>query len=219
MPAPQIKAYAFDAYGTLFDVAAAVNHHSADIGPDAAAMAALWRVKQLEYTWVMTLMGRYENFWELTQKSLDFVLARYPDVPVSMRQSLLDAYWKLGAYADAKPALEALLGAGKRMVVFSNGTPDMVEAAIRNAGLETLIERVISIDAIRRFKTVPETYQLVGDYFNLPLGEVALVSSNRWDVAGAINAGMQAIWCNRTAMPDEYLAFRPQRMISALGEL
>ncbi len=213
------KAYAFDAYGTLFDVTAAMMRHSEALGPNAAAMAALWRVKQLEYSWTRTLMGRYADFWELTQQALDFVAARHPEIDSSLRQELLDAYWQLDAYADAAPALGKLKAAGKRAVIFTNGTFAMAEAAAQHAGLTDLIEGIVTVDTIQKFKTVPETYALVADTLGLAKRDVALVSSNRWDVAGAISAGMQAVWCNRMGMPDEYADMPPTRVIGGLGEL
>ncbi len=214
-----IKAYAFDAYGTLFDVAGAINRYRDVIGSDADAMAALWRVKQLEYTWTLTLMGRYEDFRELTQRGLDFVLARYPSVSRDLRQPLLEAYWTLDAYPDAKPALEALKKSGKRMVVFSNGTSAMVNAALSSANLSDLVEGVVSIDTIRQFKTTAAAYHLVSQRLDLPLDQIALVSSNRWDVAGAVSAGMQALWCNRSGMPEEYPDFAPHRVVSSLADI
>jgi 2-haloacid dehalogenase len=211
-------AFAFDAYGTLFDVNAAIMRHAGAIGPEAPAMAALWRVKQLEYSWTRTLMGRYSDFWQLTQEALDFVLARHATAR-PLRQQLLDAYWQLDAYPDAAPLLRALEAAGKRAVIFTNGTEAMAEAAARSAGLEALIEGIVSIDTIKRFKTAPETYRLVCDRLGLPAGEVALVSSNRWDIAGAAAFGLQAIWCNRAGVPDEYPDLAPGRVIASLSEL
>ena len=123
----QYAAYVFDAYGTLFDVNAAIMRHAGSIGPDAPAMAALWRVKQLEYSWTRTLMGRYADFWQLTEQALDFVLARHAAAQ-PLRQQLLDAYWQLDAYADAAPLLRSLKAAGHRAVIFTNGTVAMAEA-------------------------------------------------------------------------------------------
>jgi 2-haloacid dehalogenase len=218
VPQDPAIAYAFDAYGTLFDVNAAIMRHAGAIGPEAPAMAALWRVKQLEYSWTRTLMGRYADFWQLTEQALDFVLARHAAAR-PLRQHLLDAYWQLDAYADVAPLLRSLKAAGRRAVIFTNGTVAMAEAAMRSAGLDALIEGIVSVDAIRRFKTAPETYQLVCDRLGLPPGEVALVSSNRWDIAGATAFGLQTIWCNRAGMPDEYPEMAPGRVIAGLSEL
>lgn len=212
-------AYAFDAYGTLFDVHAAMAAHRAALGPDAEAFSALWRVKQLEYTWTRTLMGRYADFWALTQQALDFCFARFPGVDRALRQPLLDAYFHLAAFDDVVPALTRLRDNGQRAVIFTNGTRAMAEAAARSAGIAGLIEGIASVEDIRRFKTVAEAYALPHQLLGLPLGSVALVSSNRWDVAGATAAGMPAIWVNRTGQPEEYSDLAPVRVIGSLNEL
>ena len=219
MPARQIQAFAFDAYGTLFDVHAAMAHYQAAMGPDAEAFSQLWRAKQLEYTWTRTLMDRYADFWTLTQEALDFAFARYPAIPRTLRQPLLDAYQRLDAYADVAPALKALAARGQRLAIFTNGTRAMAKAAATSAGILPAFEVIVSVDEIRRFKTDPEAYSLLHEKLALGLGEVALVSSNRWDVAGAAAFGMPAIWVNRSAQPDEYLDLAPARMIGGLAEL
>lgn len=216
---PHIKAYAFDAYGTLFDVHSAMAHHRQAMGADADAFSALWRAKQLEYSWTRTLMDRYADFWTLTQEALDFTLARFPNVSRSLRQPLLDAYHRLDAYPDAVPALKVLAGSGKRLALFTNGTRAMAKAAATSAGIAAAFEAIISVDDIRRYKTDPEAYGLVHETLGLALGEVALVSSNRWDVAGAVAFGMPAVWVNRTGQPDEYLDLAPVRVVSGLAEL
>ena len=214
-----LKAYAFDAYGTLFNVAGAALEYQDKLGVDAASFAAFWRIKQVEYSWTLTLMGQYHDFWELTQRALDYTFAKFPDADKGLRQALLDSYWTLQAYPDTKPTLQRLQDAGARCVIFSNGTPAMVQGAADHAGITPLIDGIVSIDAIRKFKTVPETYKLACDHFNLPHNEVALVSSNRWDVAGARSAGMRALWCNRTGQPEEYPGLEAERTISGLSEI
>ena len=219
MPTRAVRAYAFDAYGTLFDVHSAMARHRGALGPDADAFSALWRQKQLEYSWTRTLMERYADFWTLTQEALDFALARHPAIDRALRQPLLDAYLSLSAYADVAPALKALAGRGMRLAIFTNGTKAMAATAATSAGIAPAFEAVISVDEIRQFKTDPEAYGLVHETLGLPLGEVALVSSNRWDVAGASAFGMPAIWVNRTGMPDEYLDLEPVQVIGSLAGL
>lgn len=214
-----VRAYAFDAYGTLFDVHAVMARHRGMIGAEADAFSAHWRAKQLEYTWARTLMGRYVDFWQLTQDALDYCLARFPSVPRTLRQSLLDAYFELGAYADVKPALERLKRQGMRAVIFTNGTRSMVGAAARSADISGLVEGIASVEDISTFKTAAEAYVLPHRLLALPVGSVALVSSNRWDVAGATAFGMPAIWCNRSAQPEEYSDLPPQRVITTLADL
>jgi 2-haloacid dehalogenase len=214
-----IKAYAFDAYGTLFDVHAAIRRHAAEVGPSADALSQLWRAKQLEYTWVRTLAGRYLDFWELTQDALEFALARHPDVPAAMRQKLLDAYWRLEAYPDAFDALARLRQAGKEIAIFTNGTFAMADAAANAAAIAPLVDIIVSVDEIGRFKTAPETYRHLCERLGTAPAETCLVSSNRWDIAGGIAAGMQAIWVNRTSMPDEYADLSPGQVVGGLAAL
>src|SRR5258707_12364753 len=128
-----VKAYVFDAYGTLFDVHAAIGRHRSMIGTDADRFSELWRTKQLEYSWTLTLMGRYESFWALTGRALDFAFARFPHVDRSLRASLLDAYHKLDAYPDSRPALAKLKAEGYATAILSNGSTDMLKGAVDGA--------------------------------------------------------------------------------------
>jgi 2-haloacid dehalogenase len=212
-------AFAFDAYGTLFDVHSAIRRHAEAIGPEAEALSALWRQKQLEYSWTRTLMGRYADFWTLTQQALDHALARHPSVDPAVRPALLDAYWRLQAYPDVLPALTRLRQAGHVLSLFTNGTAAMAEAAANAAGALPFLDLVVSVDAAGRFKTHPETYALVCRTLARAPDAVTLVSSNRWDVAGAKAFGMGAIWVNRTGQPDEYPDLPPDRVIGGLEQL
>jgi 2-haloacid dehalogenase len=214
-----IRAYAFDAYGTLFDVHAAIRRHAAAIGPEADALSALWRAKQLEYTWVRTLAGRYRDFWSLTQEALDFALARFPAVDPAIRQKLLDAYWRLEAYPDALAALERLRRAGHEIAIFTNGTFAMADAAANAAAIAPLVDLIVSVDDLHMFKARPEVYANLCERMGLLPTEVCLVSSNRWDVAGAVSFGMPAVWVNRTGMPDEYADLPPGRVLAGLEGL
>ncbi|HRK24014.1 MAG TPA: haloacid dehalogenase type II [Beijerinckiaceae bacterium] len=212
-------AYAFDAYGTLFDVHAAIARHRGALGTDAEAFSALWRAKQLEYSWTRTLMGRTRDFWQLTQDALDFCLARFPGVDPALRQPLLESYFRLDAFADARPTLLRLRADGARCALFTNGTRAMAESAAASAGLADCLEMIVSVEAAGRFKTVPEVYALVAGRLGLPMAAVTLVSSNRWDIAGAAACGMPGIWVNRTGQPDEYPDLAPVRIITRLDEL
>lgn len=214
-----LKAFAFDAYGTVFDVHSAMVRHRAAMGPDAEAFSTLWRVKQLEYSWTRTLMERYADFWTLTQEALDFAFARYPSVSRELRQPLLDAYLMLDAYPDVHPVLKALTAKDKRLALFTNGTASMARSAVASAGISHAFEKIVSVDVLRQFKTAPEAYALVHEVLGLKLGEVALVSSNRWDVAGAHAFGMPSFWVNRTGQPDEYLDLAPTRTLAGLADL
>ena len=214
-----VKAYVFDAYGTLFDVHAAIGRHRAAVGPDADRFSELWRAKQLEYSWTLTLMGRYESFWTLTGRALDFAFARFPKVDRGLRASLLDAYYKLDAYPDARPALAQLKAEGHPTAILSNGSTDMLEAAVKGAKLHDVLDHVLSVDAVRAFKPPPKVYDLAITALGVKPGEIAFVSSNRWDVAGAANRGLKPIWVNRGGNPDEYPGLAPAATVRGLDEI
>ena len=214
-----ISAYAFDAYGTLFDVHAAIARHREAVGPDADALSALWRAKQLEYSWVRTMAGRYRDFWALTGEALDFCLARFPAVDPALRPRLLDAYARLDAYPDVLPALSRLRQAGHEIAIFTNGTAAMAESAANASAVLPLVDLIVSVDDIGMFKTVPEAYRHLCERLDRPAEQIALVSSNRWDIAGGAAFGLPGIWVNRTGMPEEYADLAPGRVVRSLAEL
>jgi 2-haloacid dehalogenase len=215
----QTGVYVFDAYGTLFDVHAAIARHRDAAGPDADRFSEIWRTKQLEYAWTLTLSGQYVNFWTLTERALDYAFARIPTVDAALRQRLLDAYFKLDAFADASVALGGLKARGSRVAILSNGTPKMISAAVESAGIAALCDAVLSVDAVRMYKPRPEVYALVTDRFAITPNEVVFVSSNRWDVMGAARFGFRTIWVNRSRMPEEYAEYAPMRTVSDLSAL
>jgi len=223
MPAPTLppdaRVFVFDAYGTLFDVHSAVSHHAAAIGPEAARLSEIWRAKQLEYTWVLSLAGRYEPFWTLTERALDYALARCPSVDRAVRPALLDAYRVLDAFPEAGEVLAGLRGRGCATGILSNGSPEMLASAVASAGLAGHLDHVLSVDAVRVFKTSPRTYELVTAAFRMPAAEVVFVSSNRWDVAGAAAFGFTPVWVNRGGLPDEYPDLAPVGVIEDLRGL
>jgi 2-haloacid dehalogenase len=198
------RAFVFDAYGTLFDVHAAIGRHRAAAGPDADRFSEIWRSKQLEYTWTLTLAGRYVDFWTLTERALDFAFARFPSVDRALRPELLDAYWTLEAFADARAALRALKARGLSTAILSNGSPKILTAAVDAAGIGGDLDAVLSVDAIRRYKPRPEVYALVTERFGIAPADVVFVSSNRWDVMGAASFGFRTSWINRAKAPEEY---------------
>jgi 2-haloacid dehalogenase len=212
-------AYVFDAYGTLFDVHAALARHRADAGPEAERFSEIWRTKQLEYTWTLTLAGSYVDFWTLTERALDYAFVRVPSVDGALRPKLLEAYFKLDAFSDAAEALSALKSRGLQLAILSNGSPPMLTAAASASGLAAWLDAVLSVDAVRVYKPRPEVYALVTERFRIAPQEIIFVSSNRWDVMGAASFGFQAVWVNRGRMPDEYADRPPQRVIATLAEL
>jgi 2-haloacid dehalogenase len=214
-----IRAYAFDAYGTLFDVHAAIRRHADAVGPDADALSALWRAKQLEYSWTRTLMGRYRDFWDLTQQALDCALSRFPSVDPSVRAKLLDAYWRLEAYPDVVPALTKLRREGRQLALFTNGTRLMAEAAASASAVLPFLDEVVTVDDVGQFKARPEVYAHLCARMDVPAADICLVSSNRWDIAGGAAFGLATAWVNRTGQPDEYADLPPGQVLAGLGEL
>jgi len=209
-------AFVFDAYGTLFDVHAAIGKHRAAAGPDGDRFSEIWRTKQLEYTWTLTLTGRYLDFWTLTERALDFAFARFPSVDTALRPKLLAAYRELDAFPDARAVLRDLKVRGETTAILSNGTPEMLGAAVAAARIE--LDAVLSVDAIRIYKPRPEVYALVTERFQSSPADIVFVSSNRWDVMGAANFGFRTVWINRALNPEEY-GPAPDAVLADLGGL
>ncbi|MEP0234208.1 haloacid dehalogenase type II [Roseibium sp.] len=212
-------AYVFDAYGTLFDVHAAVRKHAEKLGPDAQAFSFVWRQKQLEYSWVRALMKKYQDFWSLTEQALDTAYALYPSADKSLRDDLLNAYWTLDCYPEVPQVLTDLKATGAKMAILSNGSPAMLDAAVQAAGLADLLDEVFSVDALKTYKTDERTYEMVTNHFRIYPDAVSFQSSNRWDVAGATAFGFRTVWMNRTNQPDEYTDLAPNAVLGDLTGL
>ncbi len=215
----QHAAYVFDAYGTLFDVHAAVRRHAEAIGPDGLAFSELWRAKQLEYSWVRTLMGAYADFWQLTEQALDFCLRRFHSVDPALRSKLLEAYWRLDCYPEVPGVLKALKATGARLAILSNGSPEMLKAAAQSSALDQVLDDIFSVDAVKRFKTDPSVYEMVTTHWRLYPAAISFQSSNRWDVAGAAKFGFSTAWINRSNQPEEYSDFPPRLILPSLEGL
>jgi 2-haloacid dehalogenase len=211
--------FAFDAYGTVFDVHAAINRHRDRIGPDAVRVSELWRTKQLEYTWTLTLAGRYLDFWALTEQALDHAIACFPSVDKALKPKLLEAYLKLDPFPEALVALDALQKRKVHTAILSNGSPFMLTQALEAAGLDGVIEAVLSVDAIHLYKPHPDVYRLVTHAFDVTPADVVFVSSNRWDVMGAASFGFRTAWINRTKKPDEYGELPPSVVLEDLRKV
>lgn len=211
--------FVFDAYGTLFDVHAAIARYRAEAGPDADRMSEIWRTKQLEYTWTLTLAGHYAEFWTLTERALDYALARVPSVDKALKPKLLEAYYKLDAFPDARSALRTLKAKGHKTGTLSNGSPQMLKSAVESAGLTGELDALLSVDVLKMFKARPEVYALVTDHFKCAPADVTFVSSNRWDVMAGVSVGFRTYWINRAKMPDEYLDFPPVATLNDLNAL
>ncbi|MCZ7597586.1 MAG: haloacid dehalogenase type II [Gammaproteobacteria bacterium] len=216
---PVIKACVFDAYGTLFDVHSAVARHRERLGDRAAAVSALWRTKQLEYTWLRSLMGRYTDFSKVTADALDYALDTHDVTDASLRDALLEAYLSLDCYPEVPGVLGQLSRAGMTLAILSNGSPAMIEAAVASSGLSDAFDALISVDPLRRYKPDPAVYQLACDRFDVPPGEIMFQSSNAWDAAGAKAFGFRVTWVNRFAQRPERLGLAADHEVTNLEPL
>jgi 2-haloacid dehalogenase len=215
-----VDAVVFDAYGTLFDVGSVARRHAARLGDDWAAFSALWRRKQLEYTWLRTLVGKYTDFWHVTGESLDYALAAHRIVDPGLRAALMEQYLALDPYPDAKPVLTALHAAHKKSVVLSNGTQSMLIAAISTARLAGLMESPLSVESVGAFKPHATVYQLAVDRLATPAARIAFVSGNGWDAWAATAFGFRTVWINRDEAPPERLPEpAPTMVLRNLAEL
>jgi 2-haloacid dehalogenase len=182
-------------------------------------MSDLWRAKQLEYSWVRTLMGEYTSFWQVTQDALDFALAKHQTINPELKPNLLESYLRPACHPDVPAVLEAMKARGLKLAFLSNGSPNMLKSAAASAGLELVLDELFSVDSVGHFKTHPLAYTIFRDRWALTPGEISFVSSNRWDIAGAKKAGFQTIWLNRTEQPEEYRDFPPDRVIHSMNQL
>jgi 2-haloacid dehalogenase len=211
--------YVFDAYGTLFDVTSPVRRHAQAIGADSGKLADLWRLKQLEYTWVRSMSDTYQDFEVLTEAALDFSMASLGLTDAALRNNLLEAYKTPDTYEEVPAALAALKSSGVKIAILSNGTPAMLESAVTAAELGHNLDAILSVDSARVFKTNPEAYRLVTRYFDCAPSEVSFQSSNRWDIAGAAAFGFHTVWVNRRRAAPEYQGLGPDREIGDLSRL
>src|SRR5580698_691790 len=212
------RAFLFDAYGTLFDVHSVVVRAGAGMPGDLDALSQLWRQKQLEFTWLRALMDRYQDFEKITEDALRTALAQlHIEVNEPQIQQLMDAYLAPAVFPDAKVCLEALRAFPR--AILSNGSPKMIESAVRNNGLESFFSSVISVDQVKTYKPSPRVYQLGPEALHLPAQEILFVSSNAWDAAGAKAFGYSVCWCNRSGRPMDRLGFAPDMVVSSLDQL
>jgi 2-haloacid dehalogenase len=211
--------YIFDAYGTLFDIHAAVRHFQEKLGDDARKLSAIWRRKQLEYSWVRALAGRYKDFWALTEEALDTAFAKVPTADKRYRQDLLDIYARLDCYSEVPFVLKALKERDIRLAILSNGTAQMLQGAVDAAHIGHLLDEVISVDNLKTYKTSPDVYDLITTHFRVFPDNVSYQSSNRWDIAGGKAHGFRCVWINRDHQPDEYKDLMPDAVLPSLEGL
>jgi len=215
----------FDAYGTLFDVAAAARLAAEEPGQGHwaekwPALANDWRLKQLQYSWLRAVTDDYCSFWQVTQDGLDWAMERQGlDGDAELRERLLALYWELQAYPEVPQMLAALKSAGKATAILSNGSPDMLSGAVDSAGLGELLDDVLSVESVGIFKPSARVYDMVGQRFGASPDQVLFVSSNGWDAAGAAAYGFRTVWVNRAGEPVDRLPGRPETILTDLTDI
>ena len=214
-----IGACVFDAYGTLFAVAAAAAHCQDDLGGKADALTQIWRTRQLEYSWLRSLMDEYVEFWQITGDALDYALAALGIDDPSLREKLMNIYMRLDAYPEVADVLNRLRAGGMKTAILSNGSLKMLDSAIDNAGISESLDAVFSVDSVGIYKPHPSVYQMAVDGLNISAVEICFMSSNAWDAAAAANFGFQVVWVNRLGQPHERIPGREEHEIKTLAEL
>ena len=215
-----IRACVFDAYGTLFDVHAPAAKLAKEIGERATEVSALWRRKQLEYTWLRSLMGVHADFWKVTGDALDYALEAHGIDDLGLKDELMVLYLKLDAFADAREGLKALRARGLRTAILSNGSPSMLDAAVRAAGLDRLLDFVLSAEEVGIYKPSRRVYRHAMHKLVIhDAPSICFVSANPWDAQAAAQFGFQAVRIDRYGLKDDRIPGRPAAMIKELTEL
>lgn len=214
-----IDACVFDAYGTLFDVHAAAAQCRDQLGTRADSLSALWRQKQLEYTWLRSLMGAHADFAQVTAEALDYAMGQSGIDDGALRARLLDIYQRLAAFPEVPSTLRALRQAGFGTAILSNGSPDMLQAAVTHAGIGPLLDAVLSVEEVGIYKPHPSVYALAVERLGVAAPRICFLSSNGWDAAGAARFGFRVVWINRYRQPRERLPAAPEAEIADLAAL
>ena len=214
-----IHACVFDAYGTVFDYASAAAGCRDVLGDRLDRLNALWREKQLQYTWLRALQGRHADFWQVTGDALDFAVETLGLADPALRERLMNLYLKLDAFPEVPDTLRRLKAAGLKIAILSNGSPSMLKAAVENAQIGDLVDAVLSVEEVGVYKPHPKVYQLAVDRLGLGPRAISFQSSNSWDAYAASAFGMRVVWCNRYGQRRERLPGTPDREIRTLAEL
>ena len=215
----------FDAYGTLFDVNAAAriaaNEPNREIFKDVwPSVSNIWRMKQLQYTWLRSMTGSYTDFWSITQDSLDFALEAHKlQNDLVLRERLLALYWELQPYSEVSQMLKELKKNGIKTAILSNGSPEMLNGAVKSSNLYAVIDEIISVETVKIFKPSPLVYKQVEKIMECSKSDVLFVSSNGWDIAGAAGFGFKTAWVNRLQDPIDRLAHSPLHIVEDLKSI
>jgi len=218
-PLPGIGACVFDAYGTLFDYASAAAGCREAFGERLAPLTTLWRDKQLQYTWLRALQGRHADFWQVTGDALDFALETLGLDDPPLRTRLMELYLSLDVFPEVPAMLQRLKAAGLKTAILSNGSPQMLDAMVKKAGIAEFLDVVLSVELVGVYKPNPKVYQLAVDRLAIPAGAISFQPSNAWDAYAASAFGMRVVWCNRYGQRPERLPGKPDSEIASLGEL
>lgn len=214
-----IKACVFDAYGTLFDFTAAAERCRDVLGDKVDDLNRIWRAKQLQYTWLRSLMGRHTDFWHITGDSLDYALATLGIDDAALRSRLMQLYLNLDAFPEVPNMLKTLKSRGIKTAILSNGAPAMLEAAAKSANIRPLLDAVLSVEEVGVFKPHPSVYQLAVDKLGVAPNQISFQSANAWDANGAAALGLRVVWINRTGEMAEKLPEAPDAEIASLADL
>ncbi|PSH62925.1 haloacid dehalogenase type II [Phyllobacterium brassicacearum] len=214
-----IEACVFDAYGTLLDFDSPARRAKDTLGKNAEALSSVWRQKQLEYTWLRSLMGAYAPFWQVTGEALDYAMETLGIADNELRQRLMQLYLALNPFPDVAATLKVLKQAGIKTAILTNGTPEMIAAACSNAGIDGFFDAILSVDEVQIYKPHPSVYQLAVDRLGAAKERISFQSSNCWDAIGASHFGFRVVWCNRYDQPLDQLSAKPDAVIKSLAEL
>jgi len=216
----ELKALVFDAYGTLFDVHSVIARCEQLWPGKGAMLSQTWRAKQLEYSWLRTLMGRYQPFSTVTRDALAYACeALGLALDAAQSDALMQAYRALEPYPDVPPALAQLRAGGRKLAILTNGSPDMIDPLLRHCGMQKTFDAVLSADALRTYKIASPVYQMAVDRLGVAARDIGFVSSNCWDALGAKNFGFNVWWINRQNAPVDRLDAQPDGILRGLGEL
>ena len=212
------KAIVFDAYGTLFDVNSAAEKCKDNIGIKWENFANFWRITQLEYTWLRSLMKKHKNFWQITEDSLDKSMETF-QIDKSLRNDLLNLYKELSPYPEVKSVLEKLKKKSLKLAILSNGTPELLNDLVKSSDLENFFDDIFSVESVKIYKPDPKVYEIPVNKYKIDKSEITFLSANTWDVSGAGNFGYNSIWVNRNNNTFDNLDYVLKHQIKDLSKL
>ena len=215
----KIKACVFNAYGTLLDNFLPFQEYSDQLGKNALVIYKLWRSKRLQYSSQLSLMNRYTSYHNIQKYALDFACDVYGVTDEDIKKKILEAHSKLACYEDVKEPIAALKGKGLKLAVLSNGTPQALSSALKSAGIDQYLDRIFSTEQVRTYKPSPAVYEYVEEQLALPRKQICFVSSNSWDIAGAVSYGIYSIWINRNKRTPERLPYQADLELTSLSDI